>query len=68
MNCFTAATNAAIERENDIAKLICLSPENKNEINDNIRNIDVKTYGLKWVYAKLSSGMSWSELKKGFLD
>ncbi len=63
-NFFNYASKATIEREENISRLISIFPSHKNDILQNIRNIEIKTYGLKWCYKYASTGKTWEDIKQ----
>lgn len=55
---------AMSEREEMISRLVSIFPNDGDDIRANIRDIEIKTYGIKWCIDYALSGKSWSEIKE----
>lgn len=66
-NIYKAYIGSAQKREENISRLVSLFPDQKEDIINHIEDIETKTYGFEWCYKKALSGMTWGDIKKGWL-
>lgn len=59
-----AAIKAQSERQESITRLVSLFPKHANDIYANIRNIEIKTYGIKGCITQAVAGKTWPEIKE----
>ena len=59
-----AAIRAQSEREENISRLVSIFPTYKSDVLNNIRNIEIKTFGIKWCISYALSGNTWQDIKK----
>ncbi len=58
------AIKAQSERQESITRLVSLFPKHANDIYANIRNIEIKTYGIKGCITQALAGKTWPEIKE----
>ena len=66
MSIIKSLIEAFSKREESIARLVSIFPNDSTDIYNNIRNLEIKTLGINWCIKYALSGKTWKDLKELF--